>query len=158
MRHFVKGFVAVAMVLSVAALAQADGVRDAGNKMRGDYEHVFGQNNNNYSYSYAAPRFAAPAQAPAAVAEAPNARRSFSADDGAAQPANANQGCGSAAAAPAAPAPTAQAPTAQGPTTAARRFSYEPTTTTYSAAPVYRTSPTPQYLMPKSDPNKFRVW
>jgi hypothetical protein len=134
MRHFVNGSLALVVLLGTASLGQADGVRDASSKMRGDYEHIFQQNNNSSGPVY---RAATPAAAPVAVAEAPNARRSFSAEGRVAQPGNS--------------AATAQAPTQP------RRFSYDPATT--SGAPsTARTSPTPNYLLPKSDPNKFRIW
>ena len=130
MRHLVIGSLALVFLLGTSSLVQADGVRNAASKMRGDYEHIFQQ--GNYFY---APVYRAAAPAPAVVAESPNARRSFSAEGSVAQPGNS--------------AATAQAPTQS------RRFSYDPATT-YSAPSPFRNSP--NYLLPKSDPNKFRIW
>ena len=63
--------VVVTSVISLAGIAQAQGVRDAGSKIRGDY----GMTPRSQTF-YTAPR--AVYQASAALAQAPVERRSFS--------------------------------------------------------------------------------
>ncbi len=153
--RLLHGYLALALVLGASSLVQAAGVRDAGNKLRGDYEHIFSQQNNNLSY---APAYAAPTTTAAAPAPG-EARRSFSAEGGqqapAAQPVQ-SAPCGAAVT----PAPAA---TAQAPAAGARRYSYEPSVNntsngnnSYYGGRAMNT--TPRYLLPKSDPNKFRIW
>jgi hypothetical protein len=154
--RLLHGSLALGLVFAASSLVQADGVRDAGNKLRGDYEHVFSQQNTNYTNYSNAPVY----RAPATTAQG-EARRSFSAEGGqqapAAQPVQ-SAPCGAAVTPAPAPAATAQAP-AQG----ARRYSYEPSVNNMNNGNNYYSgrramSTTPQYLLPKSDPNKFRVW
>ncbi len=153
--RLLHGFLVLGLVLGASSFVQAAGVRDAGNKLRGDYEHIFSQQNNNFSY---APVYAAPATTAATPTQG-EARRSFSAEGGqqapAAQPVQ-SAPCGTAVTS--APAATAQAPAA-----GARRYSYEPSVNNASNGNNYYNggramNTTPQYLLPKSDPNKFRIW
>jgi hypothetical protein len=113
--------IAVAGMFVTANAALADGVRSAGSKVRADR-----------------------AMAPAAVAQTPEARRSFSAEP--AQPAGS-------------PCQTAQpsAPTAQRPAQPQRRYSIEPGSGTMRVAPSrgFR-SRTPAYLLQKTDERKYR--
>lgn len=98
MRLFLQ--VSCGLVLVCAAtMAQADGIRDAASKIRGDYDSV----SRPRTFSYSAPRMANPA--PMATAQAPVERRSFSAE----------------------PSQPAAAPsTTQQPARAARVYSYQP--------------------------------
>jgi hypothetical protein len=119
--------VAVVSVLSLAAVGQAQGIRDAGSKIRGDYGSV-----SPARTYYSAPRMMT--QAP--VAPVPTEQRSFSAQPGQA-PAQ-HDGCMDAAAKQGGQS-VAQAPNRSG----ERRFSYEP------AQPTYR-RPVRSYQSPTS--------
>lgn len=120
------------MIVS-ANVALADGVRSATAKILGDYGDRPTATMNRTRTVYRA--------------EAPTATRSFSYD--AAQQPEANAPC------PAATTPSAPAQPAQRSPTAQRRFSYEPAMPTYAPPRSFR-SGTPAYLLPKTDPRKFR--
>jgi hypothetical protein len=100
-------FVAVAAVISLAGIAQAQGIRDAGSKVRGDY----GMTPRSQTF-YAAPR--AVYQAPAAMAQAPVERRSFSVQPG---------------------QQSAPPMVTQQPSRAVRSFSYQPAEQMYRQSP-----------------------
>lgn len=113
----------VASVVVFAAIAHAQGIRDAGSKIRGDYGLT------QSSPSYYAPR--AVYQAPAAVAQAPAERRSFSVQPG--QPAGGHSGCDVAS--PPAAGKSQPGTSIARSDQATRRFSYEPAQPTYRRAP-----------------------
>jgi hypothetical protein len=122
--------VVIAAVMSVATIAQAQGIRDAGSKIRGDYG--IAPRSQSYYYSDRALNRAV-------VAPAPAEQRSFSLQPGR-QP-DAVSGCDAGAhqaALPNQPSSTA----ARQPATASRRFSYEPTAPVYRAAPRSDRNPT----------------
>lgn len=124
----------VALVVALTAVAAADGVRDAGSKIRGDY---WGGNTGWRSASpnvvYMSP---APITAPAPIVNV---------------------------APPAAPVITAPAPAMAPPMTAQsqaerRSFSYQPQPTqSFAPAPMRAPARAPQYLLPKTDPRKYEV-
>lgn len=109
-------------------------------------------------YRSTAPMIVRTESAPNAVAQAPAERRSYSYEPSQ-QAASGHCGCGSNIATEPAPA------TAQRLTETRRSFSYEPSTSESSAAPQSYSAPrmrssqssrTPKYLLPKTDPNKYR--
>lgn len=132
-----KFFVA-ALVLFVGVSSEALAQRDAGAKIRGEFGTGFYSRprSSTRSYRYQAPSYTqrvAPSAvietAPPETAQAPTARRAFSYEP---------------SAEPAAPAVIAPAP----------RY-YETTPRYYSAPRSRRSSRTPTYLLPKTDPRRF---
>jgi hypothetical protein len=120
-----------------ANAALADGVRSAGSKVRADYDAITSLVNPRTRTVYRA-------MAPAAVAQTPDARRSFSAEPT------------QRATSPCQTAPPS-APMAQRPAQAQRRYSYEPSYGTMRVAPSrgFR-SQAPAYLLQKTDERKYR--
>lgn len=129
---------AVGLVSVPAALAQ----RDAGSKIRGEFGTGFSgptrsRSMTSRSYRYSAPSYArsvaptvvAPVPASPEVAQGPTQRRAFSANPSLES------------------APAVQS----GPTV---RY-YEPAPRSYSAPRTRRSSRTPTYFLPKTDPRRF---
>lgn len=107
-------------------------------------------------YRSTAPVIVRSESAPSAVAQAPTEERRFSYEPS--QRVQAGRPCPEVVVTEPAPA------TAERPTQTYRRFSYEPgiersaepSVRTYSR-PMRRSSPTPAYLLPKTDPRKYRT-
>lgn len=116
--------------------AVADGVRDAGAKIRGDY----GDRRMTTVYR---PRAV---YRETATAPAPEQARSFSLD-----PSHAGGGS---------PCQTAKPSegVAQRPAQAQRSYSFEPGYESFRSSSRGFRSQTPAYLLPKSDPRKYRGW
>ena len=128
-------------------LTMAQGFRDAGAKIRGEFGTGFYSTPSMPNgYNYSAPVYQStpapqmvqsapvvmPAPAAPQVAQTPTDRRSYSVE----------------------PSPSAAPQSAQQPTQVIRRYSYEP-------APVYRAparqnrASMPSYLLPKADPHRY---
>lgn len=130
-----------AVVTLLASSAMAQGFRDAGAKMRGEFGGTPRQSVAAPMYRYSAPVVVQRQTAPPAVAQTPTQRRNYSYEP-------AQQ------AAPCHPAPSAP-PQAQ-PQAPRRSYSYEPAAPTYRApAPGPRRSAPPSYLLPKTDPRRY---
>jgi hypothetical protein len=121
--------VAVPLGLPTTAAAQ-ESFRDAGSKMRGEFGVSPRRMARRARPVYRAPAPVIVAEPAPAVAQAPTDRRTYSYE----------------------PAPT----TAQRGTRTYRSYSYEPT---YRYSPTFRSgarSRGPSYLLPKTDPNRYR--
>ena len=129
------------IVASTAAIAVADGIRDAGSKIRGD----FGNSQATMRRSGSAYRMATPAATALAPAQIEGRSFSFEPSQTATQPGPANLNN-----------PRPSTATTRQPARANRSFSYEPGLETFrSPTRGPARSPSPAYLLPKTDPGKY---
>lgn len=146
---FARCLTVAAVVVALAASgASAQGFRDAGAKMRGEFGGTPRRSTAAPMYRYSAPVVVQTPVAPPAVAQAPQQRRSYSVEP-APQP----------QAAPPCPHHQAQAPPApqQGAQTY-RRYSVEPGMAAPAYVPYYgapRGNRVPSYMLSKTDPRRY---